>query len=119
MKDISGPGGKPDGKIDGNDKVVVDGVFPKFSDWLFNVCHYKNFDLSAFFYGNFGQKVYVYGYGLEPFYQGSVPTKDWLNAWTPQNHSTYNAGVYNSQRYNSTWTTYSNTWFLRDVLIYG
>ena len=115
MKDISGPGGKPDGKIDGNDKVVVDGVFPKFSTGFSFSANYKNFDLSAFFYGNYGQKVYVYGYGLEPFYQGSVPTKDWLNAWTPQNHSTTMPAVYNSQRYNSTWTTYSNTWFLRDA----
>lgn len=102
------------GKIDGEDKKVVDGVFPKFTSGLRLSAAYKNFDLSAFFYGSFGQKVYVYGDGFEPFYQGSVPTKDWLDAWTPENHSTTMPAVYNSQRYNSTWTMYPNTWFLQN-----
>ncbi|MEG2149687.1 MAG: TonB-dependent receptor [Bacteroidaceae bacterium] len=102
------------GIIDGNDKSIKDGVFPKCTSGLRLSASYKNFDFSAFFYGSFGTKVYVYGDGLEPFYQGSVPTKDWLNAWTPENHSTTMPAVYNSQRYNSTWTTYPNTWYLRD-----
>lgn len=102
------------GTIDGDDKTIVDGVFPKLTSGLRLSASYKNFDISAFFYGSFGTKVYVYGDGLEPFYQGSVPTKDWLNAWTPENHSTTMPAVYNSQRYNSTWTMYPNTWFLRN-----
>lgn len=115
MKDISGPNGVPDGKIDGNDKTVIGGMFPDFSTGLTLTASYKNFDISAFFYGAYGQKSYVYGPGFEPFYQGSVPTKDWLNAWTPENHSTTMPAAYNSQRYNSTWSTYPNTWFLKDA----
>lgn len=99
--------------IDGNDKKIFDGVFPKFTSGLRLSASYANFDFSAFFYGSFGQKVYVYGDGLEPFYQGSVPTKDWLDAWTPENHSTTMPAVYNSQRYNSTWSQYPNSWFLQ------
>lgn len=102
------------GVIDGDDKTVVDGVFPKFTTGLRLNAAYKNFDLSAFFYGSFGQKVYVYGDGFEPFYQGSVPTKDWMDAWTPENHSNTMPAVYNSQRYNSAWTMYPNTWFLQN-----
>jgi TonB-linked outer membrane protein, SusC/RagA family len=109
IKDLNG-----DGKIDGNDKTIVSGRFPKFSSGLKLTASYNNFDFSAFFYGSFGQKVYVYGPGFEPFYQGSVPTKDWLNAWTPENHSTTMPAVYNAQKYNSTWTMYPNTWFLQD-----
>lgn len=115
IRDLSGPAGKPDGKIDGYDKTVVDGVFPSFSTGLTLTAAYKNFDFSAFFYGSFGQKAYVYGPGFEPFYQGSIPTKEWLNSWTPENKSTTMPAVYNSQRYNSTWTTYPNTWFLQDA----
>jgi len=115
IRDISGPDNKPDGKIDGYDKKVVPGVFPSFSAGLTITAAYRNFDFSAFFYGSYGQKAYVYGPGFEPFYQGSVPTKEWLNAWTPENKSTTLPAVYNSQRYNSTWSTYPNTWFLQDA----
>lgn len=109
IKDLDG-----NGTVDGDDKTIVDGVFPKLTTGLRLSAAYRNFDLSAFFYGSFGQKVYVYGDGYEPFYQGSVPTKDWMDAWTPENHSNTMPAVYNSQRYNSTWTMYPNTWYLQN-----
>lgn len=47
-EDISGPDGKPDGKIDSHDKVIVEGRFPKF-EYSFNLnAEYKNFYISAF-----------------------------------------------------------------------
>ncbi|WP_348051912.1 TonB-dependent receptor [Mucilaginibacter sp.] len=77
-----------DGKVDANDRIVVPGVFPDF-DYSFNTSFaYKAFDLSVFLYGSHGQKQYVNGWGEQPFNQGSVPTTDWLNAWTPTNPST-------------------------------
>jgi TonB-linked SusC/RagA family outer membrane protein len=76
-----------DNVIDANDRVVVPGVYPKF-DYSFNAnASWKNFDISVFLYGSQGQKQFVARWGVQPFDQGSPPTTDWLNAWTPQNHS--------------------------------
>ena len=74
--------------IDANDRVIVAGVNPKF-EYSFNAsASWRNFDISIFLYGSYGQKIFANGWGVQPFNQGSPPTTDWLNAWTPQNHST-------------------------------
>ena len=74
--------------VNANDRVVVPGVFPKF-EYSFNAsASWKNFDVNILFYGSYGQKQYAGGWGVQPFDQGSPPTKDWFNAWTPANHST-------------------------------
>lgn len=53
-KDISGPDGKPDGKIDQNDKTFIGNPHPKFVAG-FNVnLTYKNWDLAAFIYWKAG-----------------------------------------------------------------
>ncbi|MFL9483993.1 SusC/RagA family TonB-linked outer membrane protein [Chitinophagaceae bacterium LWZ2-11] len=97
--------------INANDRVIVPGVFPKY-DYSFNVyASWKAFDISIFLYGSEGQKQYVNGWGMQPFNQGSVPTKDWLNAWTPQNQSTtlpliYLTGTGNVSSNLSTVSTY-------------
>jgi TonB-linked SusC/RagA family outer membrane protein len=83
FKDLNG-----DNKIDENDRTVVSGAFPNYDYSLNANFEYKNFDLSIFLYGSQGQKQYVNGWGFQPFNQGSVPTTDWLNAWTPSNPST-------------------------------
>ncbi|TDX02341.1 SusC/RagA family TonB-linked outer membrane protein [Dinghuibacter silviterrae] len=83
FKDVDG-----NDTVNANDRVIVPGVFPKF-EYSFNAsAAWKNFDLSMFFYGSYGQKQYVSGWGLQPFDQGSPPPSDWKNAWTPANHST-------------------------------
>jgi len=77
-----------DGVIDAKDRVIVPGVFPKF-DYSFNAsASWKNFDMTIFLYGSYGQKIYANGWGVQPFNQGSPPTYDWLNSWTPSNPST-------------------------------
>ncbi|MFL5746221.1 MAG: SusC/RagA family TonB-linked outer membrane protein [Niastella sp.] len=77
-----------DGVIDSKDRVIVPGVFPKF-DYSFNAsASWKNFDMTIFLYGSYGQKIYANGWGVQPFNQGSPPTYDWLNAWSPSNPST-------------------------------
>lgn len=82
-KDVTG-----NDTVDANDRVIVPGIFPKF-DYSFNASvSWKNFDLSVFLYGSYGQKLFVNGWGIQPFNQGSPPSTDWLNAWTPENHST-------------------------------
>ena len=105
-----------DGVIDANDRVIVPGIFPKFN-YSFNAyAEYKNFDLTLFLYGSQGQKIFVNGWGMQPFNQNSVPTTDWLNAWTPDNPSTtmpmiYLTGTGNISNNASTTSTY----YLRDA----
>jgi TonB-linked SusC/RagA family outer membrane protein len=83
FKDVDG-----NDTVNANDRVIVPGVFPKF-EYSFNAsASYKNFDLTVFLYGSYGQKQYVGGWGIQPFNQGSPPPKNYLNAWTPDNHST-------------------------------
>ncbi|HEY4148367.1 MAG TPA: TonB-dependent receptor [Chitinophagaceae bacterium] len=118
FKDVDG-----NNTIDANDRVVVPGIYPKL-DYSFNAsASWKNFDLSIFLYGSYGQKQLVNGWGIQPFDQGSEPTTDWLNAWTPANHSTTmpllylttGSGANNASSNASTLSTYylENASFLR------
>lgn len=50
-KDISGPNGEPDGKIDANDQVVLGSGMPKINFGLNAKFEYKNFDLSIATFG--------------------------------------------------------------------
>ena len=50
-KDVSGPNGEPDGKIDANDRVVLGSGLPKISFGLSAHLEYKNFDLSISTFG--------------------------------------------------------------------
>jgi TonB-linked SusC/RagA family outer membrane protein len=58
--DISGPDGKPDGKIDTYDRTNIGSPWPKFTFGMTNTFEYKNFDLSIFFNGSYGNKVFNY-----------------------------------------------------------
>jgi hypothetical protein len=80
FRDVNG-----DKVIDSKDRTYADGAYPSFSYSLNLNAAYKDFDLSAFFYGVEGQKYYVTGWGIEPFAQSTPPTTEWRNAWTPQN----------------------------------
>lgn len=59
-KDISGPDGKPDGKIDENDRTYIGNPMPKYTFGWTNTFRYKDFDLSIFINGSVGNKVYNY-----------------------------------------------------------
>ncbi|MFZ4861130.1 SusC/RagA family TonB-linked outer membrane protein [Sphingobacterium sp. Mn56C] len=88
-RDVNG-----DGKIDANDRTVIDGVFPKLN-YSFNFsASFKNFDFSAMLQGVHGVKSYVSGWGVTPFVQGSPPTKDWLDRWTEENPSATMPRIY-------------------------
>ena len=60
FKDLSGPNGKPDGVIDEYDRTNIGSPLPDFSFGLTNSFRYKNFDLSVFLNGNYGNKIYNY-----------------------------------------------------------
>ncbi len=88
FRDISGPDGVPDGKIDQHDRTVIPGKNPK-GYYGFNLnFQWKNFDLSCFFQGVYGNKIYATQWGIEPFSQYSRPHIRWRDRWTPENPST-------------------------------
>ena len=58
FKDISGPDGTPDGKIDESDKKVIGNAYPKFYGGINNTFTYKDFDLSIFLTYSYGNDVF-------------------------------------------------------------
>jgi TonB-linked SusC/RagA family outer membrane protein len=88
-RDVNG-----DGKVDANDRTLIAGAYPKLN-YSFNLgASFKGFDFSARFQGVYGVKSYVSGWGVTPFVQGSPPTKDWYDRWTPSNPSATMPAIY-------------------------
>lgn len=58
VKDVSGPGGKPDGVITAADQVITGDANPKFIYGFSTTLKYKKFDFAAFFSGSYGGSVY-------------------------------------------------------------
>ena len=89
FRDISGPNGKPDGKIDANDRTNLGSYLPKVSYGFTLSADYKNFDLGLFFQGVQGNKIYndtkVITEGMIRFFNAGTQV---LNAWTPTNTNT-------------------------------
>lgn len=81
--------GRPDGKVDENDKTNIGSPHPDFTYGLNLALSYKNWDLTAFFQGTQGNDIFA----LMKFdwyfggYNSAVLT-DALNGWTPENKST-------------------------------
>jgi len=87
-RDISGPNGVPDNKIDSYDRTILGNYFPRY-EYSFNLAaQYKGFDVTGFFQGVGKKDNYLSGTGSQPFYsanfQGSMyeHQKDF---WTPEN----------------------------------
>lgn len=59
-RDISGPNGKPDGKITPDDRTFIGSPHPDFTGGLNIDLAYSNFDLNLFFYGSYGNKMINY-----------------------------------------------------------
>lgn len=57
-KDISGPTGKPDGKIDANDQTSIGNNYPEFTAGLTNHFSYKNFSLDVQLTSSYGGETY-------------------------------------------------------------
>ena len=109
-RDVNG-----DGKIDNDDRTVVDGRFPKY-EYSFNAhLEYKGIDFSVLFQGVEGRKIYTTGWGLDPFRQGTAPTLDYVNnRWRGEGTSNSYPRMYFNQvgdEHNRRF----NTWYLQDA----
>lgn len=89
-KDVSGPDGKPDGKIDADDRTWIGVNEPKLA-WGLNLqARWKNFDASIFFNSEIGRKIpsptkgYTDFFG---FFGGQNYGTNVLNSWSPSNTS--------------------------------
>ena len=86
--DISGPAGKPDGKIDAMDRTFIGNSFPRYEYSLNMNLSYKNFDLNVFGQGVGKRDNYLTGTGAIPFNSTDFAAslleihKDY---WTPSN----------------------------------
>lgn len=72
-------------------RIVVGNPNPKFIGGITNTFNYKNFDLSVFFNGVYGNKINIYGLGQYSSANGIYEdnqTADQLKAWTPENKYT-------------------------------
>jgi hypothetical protein len=90
LRDISGPDGKPDGKIVADDdRTVLGSIQPDFTYGLSSSLTYRNFDFYLAFQGSQGNEVYNL---LRRFLEGR-PNDSYnmsaalLNAWTESNPS--------------------------------
>jgi TonB-linked SusC/RagA family outer membrane protein len=88
-KDLSGPEGVPDGRIDAFDRVYAGSAIPDFTYGLTINLAYKNFDFSAFIQGVQGNKVYMQiNKDIEGFYRAfPVTERFYENHWTTENPS--------------------------------
>jgi len=86
-KDISGPNGMPDGKVDATyDRVVLGSNIPKYTFGLNLSAGYKGFDVSMLLQGIAGVKNYMNSYaGFAFFNFGSIQKWQMEERWTKDN----------------------------------
>lgn len=83
FKDING-----DGKIDASDRTFIGNPNPKFTGGLNLTVTYKNFDLTAFFSGTYGNDVLnwnTWWIDFWPSFAGQKSTELLNDSWTPTN----------------------------------
>ncbi|MFA4863833.1 MAG: TonB-dependent receptor [Bacteroidales bacterium] len=78
-----------DGRIDNNDRVYLGSAIPKLMAGINLAANYKNFDLSVFFQGAYGNKIYVQvNQDIEGFYRGFTVTQRYFDErWTGEGTS--------------------------------
>ena len=82
-RDIDG-----DGVITPDDRVFLGSPVPKFSGGMNFTVGYKNFDLSAYFFGTAGNKIWAqwrWFTDFFPTFEGASVSTRLLDSWTPEN----------------------------------
>jgi TonB-linked SusC/RagA family outer membrane protein len=93
VADISGPNGKPDGKIDANDRTFIGNFQPQWEGGFTSRMSYKNFDFNFVIFARMGMKVLVpylttdgSAQGYDFFMQSRINQLK-VNYWTRTNPS--------------------------------
>ena len=93
-KDISGPDGTPDGKIDDFDKTNIGNPFPWLTYGLNFSAEYKGFDLQLFLQGVYGNEIYnALRYRTEGVGDDATLSADMKNAWIGYTDAVRNAMI--------------------------
>lgn len=87
FKDLSGPNGVPDGKVDATyDRTIIGNKNPKTNFGLNLTAGYKGLDFAVLFSGLGGYTVQMGSYQAYANYNGgNIQQWQYENAWTPQN----------------------------------
>lgn len=88
--DLSGPDGKPDGKITADDRTYLGSPVAKFTGGLNLRFTYKSFDIETYLYTAIGNKIWNQSKWFTDFYPsfaGAAISARVRNSWTPQNTS--------------------------------
>lgn len=118
IADLSGPDGKPDGRITADDRTIIGTRVPKWTGGISNDFSYKNFDLNILFIARVGQWMSSDYYAK--YYRNASQNGAALDYWTPENptnayprpHAT------RSSSYVTTLTEYENSYIkLRNVTL--
>jgi len=92
IADLSGPGGKPDGKIDATyDRIIVGTSEPKWEGGMTQRVGFKSFDLTVVAFARWGYTMNssLYGGNFVNTYQGTYNNLK-THYWTPDNHEPWN-----------------------------
>jgi hypothetical protein len=86
VKDISGPDGKPDGRITDADRIITGDANPRFIYGFSSNLTYKQFDFSIFMSGVQGNQIFnLANYQLENPIGSRNMLSGVVNRWTPTN----------------------------------
>jgi len=107
--------GLPDGNINPDDRTFLGSPVPKFSGGFNFTIGYKNFDLSAYFYGTAGNKIWAQWRWFTDFYQtfeGAAISTRLNDAWTPNNLSATVPVVEKTANFST--TNVANSYYVAD-----
>ena len=103
-----------DGEITPDDRTFIGNPNPKFTYGINLGLNYKNFDLSAVFFGSQGNKVYNqtkwYTY-FTSYYRDGL-NNNVLNAWTPENTNTTVPALIGNSSFSENGVP--NSWYIED-----
>ncbi|HEX8675985.1 MAG TPA: TonB-dependent receptor [Segetibacter sp.] len=110
--DLTGPNGKPDGKIDDMDqKPIGHPAVPEILYGFTPSISFKGFDLSLLFQGATSRNFYLSGEAVWPFVNSASATITTLDYWTPTNQDAANPRVTTQPAQNNRQTS---SWWIRD-----
>lgn len=108
--------GEADGQIDPDDRMVIGNPNPDFTYGLNIALGYKGFDLTAFFYGSYGNDAFNYNkWWLDfwPSFQGQKSTDLLYDSWSPTNTGGTVPKASNTSNFST--NTVSNSYYVEDA----